>query len=86
VLCREYFVDRGGHLPSKERAQLLQSSGTRRCSIDLSTFMAKMVCQCACLCVYSCMHAQISSGNDVLDVMSMNVLTDILQGNCFFDM
>jgi hypothetical protein len=43
-LPREYFVDRGGHLPTKERVALLRSCGVRRCSIDLSTHLSKMVC------------------------------------------
>jgi hypothetical protein len=42
-LPREYFVDRGGHLPLKDRAALLGAAGRRRCSIDLSAHLCKLV-------------------------------------------
>jgi hypothetical protein len=42
-LPREYFVDRGGHLPAKDRVKLLKEAGSRRCSIDLSTHLSKLV-------------------------------------------
>jgi len=41
-LPREYFVDRGGHLPTKERIALLRAAGSRRCSVDLSIHLSKL--------------------------------------------